>query len=137
MPAISKHLFPVLVIATSLTGAMPARATDRAEARLAKVLEGRKAGRPVDCVSFNRIQSTEIIDGTAIIYRTGGGRIYVNRPNIGADALRDDDVMVTRTPLSQLCRLDTVQLFDRGAHFERGFVGLGAFVPYEKAAAAR
>jgi hypothetical protein len=102
--------------------------------KLAKALDGRVAGKPVSCISLNDIRSSEIIDRTAIVSRTGGGRLYVNTPQIGQTSLDDDDILVTKTSGSQLCRLDTVRLFDRGARFETGFVALGDFVPYIKAA---
>lgn len=136
MHAFSKHLAAIFLLAPGIAGAAPP-AESRAEARLAKALEGRQAGRPVDCISFHSIRSTEIIDGAAILYRTWGNKLYVNRPNIAADQLRSDDIMVTKTSLSQLCRLDTVQLFERAGHFWTGFVGLGEFVPYEKVGAPR
>ena len=59
----------------------------------------------------------------------------MNTPRIGQTSLDDDDILVTKTWGSQLCSLDTVRLFDRGARFETGFVGLGEFVPYTKVAA--
>jgi hypothetical protein len=103
------------------------------EARLAKLLDGRVAGQPVNCISLATIRSSQVIDGQAIIYRTGASTFYVNRPRIGADALDDDSILVTRTPTSSLCSLDTVQLVDRASRIPRGFVGLGEFVPYRRA----
>jgi len=116
-------------------GAMAAdKAADRAaagEAKLAKALEGRVAGKPVTCIPLRNIDSSQIIDGTAILYKVGG-TIYVNRPRIGAESLRWDPVLVTDTHSSQLCSIDTVKLLDRTSHFYQGFVGLGEFVPYSK-----
>jgi hypothetical protein len=108
-------------------------ATPRGEARLAKALEGRVAGKPVNCLSLHDIRSSEIIDGTAIVYRTGANKLYVNRPSIGRESLDDDDILVTRTYGSQLCSIDTVRLLDRTSRFYSGFVGLGEFVPYTRA----
>ncbi|SFR78684.1 hypothetical protein [Sphingomonas jatrophae] len=105
------------------------------EDKLAKALEGRVAGEPVNCIPFTSARSSQIIDGQAIIYKSGaGGTIYVNRPRIGADQLDDDDILVTSTSLSQLCSLDTIQLVDRASRFPRGFVGLDKFVPYKRVA---
>ena len=80
------------------------------------------------------VQDSQVIDGTAIVYRVGG-RLYVNRPEIGADSLDNDDILVTRTTTDQLCRIDTVRLIDRTSRIPRGFVGLGDFVPYTKPSA--
>jgi hypothetical protein len=93
--------------------------------------DGRVAGKPVDCIDMQRIDGTEIVDGTAIVYRDGS-RIYVNRPAMGRQSLRDDDILLTHTWSSQLCNIDTVRLLDRVSRFEHGFVGLGKFVPYTK-----
>jgi len=125
----------VALIATGPALAGPRE--DRAaagEAKLAKALEGRQAGDPVDCIPLNQVQSTTIIDGTAIIYRIGG-RLYVNRPT-NADTLRRDDVLVTNLTTSQLCSIDIVRTFDQGTHFPRGFVSLGKFVPYSRVTTA-
>ena len=137
-------------IATILTGigltgialavAMPATAakTDYkaiGEAKLSKTLAGRVAGTPVRCINLRDIRSTTIIDRTAILYEVGN-KIYVNRPDNGASSLDDDDILVTRTSMSQLCDVDTVHLVDRAGRFPRGFVFLGKFVPYSKPAKA-
>lgn len=111
-------------------GAVQARERLTPEAQLAKALEGRVAGEPVDCISLTRSNSTQVIPGTAIIYREGG-TLYVNRPKSGAP--RDDrDIMVTRTFTSQLCSSDTIQLQDRDTHAMTGIVFLGQFVPYRR-----
>jgi hypothetical protein len=126
-------------IAGALIVAMPAAAApSRAEAgqaTLAKALEGRTAGTPVNCITLRNIRSTTIIDRTAIIYDMGG-TLYVNTPEGGASSLDSDDILFTKTYGSQLCDLDVVRLVDRNGNFPRGFVNLGKFVPYTKAKAA-
>ncbi|PAX06730.1 hypothetical protein [Sphingomonas lenta] len=125
-----KKLLSTLVAAAVLSA--PAAAAPRdPEAELAEALRGRVAGEPVSCIPL-RQASSEIIDGTAILYRVGD-TIYVNRPRGGAETLRRDDVLVTRTFDSRLCRPEIVTLVDRFSRFQRGFVGLGDFVPYRRA----
>lgn len=102
------------------------------EEKLAKMLEGRVAGEPVDCISLHQTRNARIIDKTAIVYDSGS-TIYVNRP-VNADKLDDNDVMVTKLHTSQLCSIDTVHLHDRTGHWWSGFVGLDQFVPYRKVA---
>lgn len=102
------------------------------EARLQEALKGRVAGAPVSCIPLRETTSTEIIDGAAILYRVGG-TVYVNRPRGGAESLRQDDVLVTRTYGSRLCRPEIVNLVDRASRGLRGFVSLGDFVPYRRA----
>jgi hypothetical protein len=130
MSRLAKTAFPAALAAfpTSVS-AHPASLSP--EARLDKLLDGRVAGKPVSCINLRDIQSSEIIDGTAIVYRIGK-RLYVNHPRGGAYQLDRDDILVTKTIGSQLCRIDTVRLIDRTSHFPSGFVSLGDFVPYTR-----
>jgi hypothetical protein len=100
--------------------------------RLDKLLEGRVAGKPVDCLSSIDTRDVEVIDKTAIVYSTGN-TIYVNRTTNPA-SLDSDDVLVTKIWGSGPCKLDTIQLHDRSMGSWRGFVGLEQFVPYRKVA---
>ena len=131
------RLFSSLIIGTALLTAGTAvlaadKDNSKNEAKLAKVLGDRVAGTPVDCIQQYEIRSTQIIDRTAIVYDVGGGKLYVNRPSIGAESLDDDDILVSKTHSSQLCSIDTIDLIDRGSHMRSGFVGLGKFVPYSR-----
>ncbi len=119
----------------ALASATPALANDgnSPDAELAKLLEGRVAGEPVNCISLNSVTSSTVIEGKAIVYQIGT-KLYVNEPRSGADRLDDDDVLLTRNYGSQLCRIDSVQLIDRNSRFVRGFVVLDRFVPYTKIA---
>lgn len=103
----------------------------KGEAELAKMLEGRVAGKPVKCLSNTTLDNSTIIDGTAIVYRSGS-KLYVNRPRSGADQLDDDDILLTKLYGSQLCNVDKVDLIDRSSRMWSGFVLLGDFVPYQK-----
>jgi len=129
-----RSLVPVLIAATALA-ATPTVAKEKLapEAQLAKLLEGRTAGEPQDCITLSSVSDSQVIDKTAIVYRIGG-TLWVNRPTTGAESLNDDVVLVTKLPTGRLCSIDTVELHDRTSHFYRGFVGLGKFVPYRRAA---
>jgi hypothetical protein len=113
--------------------AADARTRLTGEQQLAKLLEGRVAGTPVDCIYMPTVGSSTVIDKTAIVYNSGR-TVYVQRPKVGAESLDSDDILVTEMHSSQLCSIDTVQLHDRNGHFWRGFVGLDKFVPYAKPA---
>ncbi|HLL59849.1 MAG TPA: hypothetical protein VK391_08185, partial [Allosphingosinicella sp.] len=101
------------------------------EARLARALEGRVAGEPVNCISLRNIRSSQIIDDTAILY-DAGRTIYVNRPREGRRSLNRHDVLVTKTFSSQLCSIDVVHLYDSASRFQTGVVFLDEFVPYRR-----
>ena len=133
-----KTIATVLAAATalSLSVAVDAKPRVSGEEKLAKLLEGRVAGEPTDCIYLPRVRSSRIISDTAIVY-DAGSIIYVNRPRAGANGLDDDDVMVTEFHGggSSLCSIDVVRLHDRSTLFYNGFVSLGDFVPYRKVAA--
>ena len=128
-----RHLIPALLAAAAIAAAPAAAAREKLapEDRLAKLLEGRVAGEPQDCISLSTARSSQIIDKTAIVYRVGS-TLWVNRPKGGAESLDDDDILVTRTTGSQLCSIDAIELRDRTSHFYTGFVSLGEFVPYRR-----
>ena len=113
-----------------LGGAAQAKPQDH-EAELARALQGRVAGEPVQCIDLHRVRNSRIIPGTAIIY-DAGGVVYVTRPDNGADQLNQWDTMVTRTSTSQRCNVDTVTMIDRGSNSFTGVVFLGEFVPYRR-----
>lgn len=114
--------------------ALQAKPKMTGEERLAKILEGRVAGEPVNCIPLHRTRNTQIIDKTAIVY-DAGSVIYVNRPE-NANQLDDNDVMVHRTSLSQLCNVDIVSTRENTHWFYTGSIALGEFVPYRKVAHA-
>lgn len=132
MRILSSLLLGAVLIGMGAAAPATPRDNSRGEAKLAKAIEGRTAGKPVSCISMHNITSSEVIDGTAILYRVGR-TVYVNTPRVGQSSLDSDDIMVSKTWGSQLCSLDTIRMIDRSSRFQTGFVGLGEFVPYVKA----
>ncbi len=122
-----------LVAAALLVAAGSAQAADRSpEAELARAVEGRVAGPPVDCIELRDIRSSRIIDRTAIVYEVSRGTHYINRPESGASSLRSGLTLVTDTHSPRLCSVDIVRLYDPTAGMQMGSIGLGKFVPYRK-----
>lgn len=118
-----------LICGAASAGAKP-RLTGEQE--LAKMLEGREAGKPSSCIRLYDAQNSTVIDKTALVYRSGT-TIWVNRPN-NAEDVDSDDILVTYPTGGDFCRLDRVQTVDRTGHFVTGFLMLGDFVPYRKVA---
>lgn len=131
-----KRIVFALTTAAALLSAPALQAGTRlsGEEKLAKLLEGRVAGEPVDCINTYNTRSARIIDKTAIVYEQGS-TIYVNRTT-NPRTLDDGDVMVTKLHSSRLCNVDTVHLRDQSHFMPSGFVGLDTFVPYRKATQA-
>lgn len=129
----------LLFLAAAVAAIAPAQARSpdpgKGERELAKALDGRVAGEPVDCINLHQVRSSRIINRTAIVY-DAGGTLYVNRPRAGASSLKDWDIMVTRPFGSRLCRVDTVQMVSPGSRMLSGIVFLGDFVPYKRVRSA-
>ncbi len=125
-----RKLLPLIAASMLLGGAAQAAPVDR-EAELARALGNRVAGEPVSCIDLHRVTSSQVINGTAILYRSGS-TIYVNWPVNGADSLNRRDTMVNRLPSTRLCNVDTVTMIDQVSGTFRGVVFLGDFVPYRR-----
>lgn len=131
-----RPLIPAILAAAALAATPAASAREKLapEAQLAKLLDGRVAGEPTDCIQLSNVTNSQVIDKTAIVYRIGS-TLWVNHPEGGADSLDDDDILVTKLTTGQLCSIDTVELRDRSSRMYSGFVSLGKFVPYRRAKA--
>ena len=108
-----RTLIPAILAAAAMLAAPAAFApgafakdTRTPEQQLEKLLEGRVAGTPQDCINLAAAGSSQVIDKTAIVYRVGN-TLWVNRPRGGADQLNDDDILVTKTTSPLLCSIDT------------------------------
>jgi hypothetical protein len=115
------------------TGDVEAEAAEmtKGEKRLAKLLEDRVAGEPVDCIRVVPSQPMQAIDGTAYVYGRGN-TIYVQR-TASPETIDDDDILVSRRfRASELCRLDVMTTVDRFNGFFTGAVFLEDFVPYTR-----
>lgn len=128
--------FLLLLAGSALLGSAAQAAPRDPEAELARAIEGRVAGEPVDCIDLHRVRGTQIITDTAIVY-DAGSTVYVNRPRSGADSLDRWDTLVTRLYSNRLCSIDTVRLYDTASHMTTGVVFLGDFVPYRRVQTGR
>lgn len=124
-----RFAIPMLAaLAVASTPALAERQTG--QERLDKLLEGRVAGEPTDCVPHRPSARLYIIDKTAVIYDTGS-TIYVNYTQ-DPEALDDDDYMVVRDPSPSLCRTTQITTRDRTGNFFSGAIFLTDFIPYKR-----
>jgi hypothetical protein len=147
LSAPSRPLFAGLAAALALAVTVPAIAQDagqpdveaktetapmtKGEKRLAKLLEGRVAGKPVRCIRTFPNMPMETIDGTAYVYGRGN-TIYVQRTR-DPKAIDGSDILVTRRfSSSDLCRLDVMNTVDQTRGFFTGTVFFEDFVPYTR-----
>ncbi len=122
-----------MVAAAAIAADQPARAdkyTEKNEAKLAQMLQGRTAGTPVSCIPAPQSRKLEVIEGVALVY-DAGDTIYVARPT-DPQMLKRDDIMVIERFSSQLCNTDVVRTIDRVGGYMTGVIFLKQFVPYKK-----
>ena len=101
------------------------------ELRLAKLLKGRVAGKPVACIRSLGNQRMQTIPGTAFVYGAGE-TIWVQR-TANPEQIDDRDALVTnRFTGTQLCRFDVMTTIDRVNGFFTGAVFFEDFVPYTR-----
>ncbi len=123
------------LLATSSAQAADINAAKGAE-KLAKLLEGRTAGAPVDCIETRKIITTEIFTGTAIVYRLRGSQtLYVNTPTVGAETLSSSIQLQTQGSPTLCASAPLLGMDNGGRGAGPGFNGgvtLGSFIPYDK-----
>lgn len=132
-----RHKVWAVMAAMGALAASGARAENvKGEATLAKMLEGRTVLAGVNCLDTRKIITTQIINGTAIVYRLRGSpTLYVNRPTAGLDSLNANNALVVGdTPT--LCEGNNLFVGDNGGHGAAagytGSVRLGEFIPWAK-----
>lgn len=120
------------VSALAVTGAADAKSRISGEAKLAKMLDGRVAGQPTDCIRTWTRNDMRTIDGTAYVFGHGDV-IYVNRTQ-HPRSIDENNTLVVRSTATgtQLCRTDQITTFDNGGQFYTGNVFLADFIPYRR-----
>jgi hypothetical protein len=134
MRAIAKLVTGAAIALAATAAAASGSATPNAkgEARLAHMLEGRTAGKPVSCINTARTNQMQVIDGVAVVY-DAGKTIYVARPTDPRMLGRNDALVIDRFSPSRLCVQEAMKTVDRYDGFHTGVVFLQDFVPYTKA----
>lgn len=109
-----------------------AREPAKGEARLARMLEGRVAGEPQNCIFNLPTDQMTTIDKTAYVFGRGN-TIYVQRTS-RPENIDDRDTLVTRRfgGGRQLCRQDIATTIDPLTQFFTGAVMFEDFVPYAR-----
>ena len=119
-------------LALAASAATASRTSEAGEARLARMLEGRTAGKPVSCIdTLGSSTKMQVIDEVALVY-DAGKTIYVARPADPNMLRRNDAVVMDRFSPSRLCVQDVMRTIDRYDGFTTGALFLQDFVPYTK-----
>ena len=115
-----------------LAATADARPRETGEQQLARLLNGRVAEQPVECIRTWPNGESNTIDRTAIVFGSGN-IIYVNRTR-DPGSIDDNDALLIRKfgDGTRLCRTDIVTTFDPVSKFYTGNVFLTEFVPYRR-----
>lgn len=118
----------------ALAAAAPAASADRTkdEQALASATAGRTAGKPLTCFQRTRSQSDFQAAGRSLIFRISPRLNYVNELTPGCDGGGPRRTYVLRSPSSQYCEGDIVEMVDPLNGATLGSCTLGKFVPYER-----
>ncbi|WP_132909736.1 hypothetical protein [Sphingomonas sp. BK235] len=112
-------------------GAIAAAPRDRSpEAEYQRLIAGKTAGKPQDCIDTRFTNPQLSAAGTKLIYRVSNKLVYVSETGGGCENVRRGDTLVTRQFQTRLCRGDIAQTIDLPARIPSGSCALGAFVPY-------
>jgi hypothetical protein len=118
------------VVALTGTAASADSLTEKGEARLARMLEGRVAGEPASCISAFNSNRVQVIEHVGIVY-DNGGTIWVARAK-DPKVLGRWDVPIFQRYGSQLCTTDVLRTVDRSDGHFTGALFLHDFVPYTR-----
>ncbi|MES2339916.1 MAG: DUF6491 family protein [Pseudomonadota bacterium] len=102
----------------------------RVQAKLDRKLAGFTPGPTVECIRPNSGGVT--IFGDTLVYDDTGRRLYKTTTTGGCFGLKRDDIIVTRSFGSQICRGDIVRTVDRTSGFPSGACAFGPFVTYTR-----
>ena len=117
-------------LALTGTAASADSLTERGEAKLARMLDGRVAGEPRSCISAFDSNRIRVIEHVGIVY-DNGGTIWVARAT-HPEVLGPWDVPIIERHTSQLCTSDLIRTVDRNGGNFTGVVFLEDFVPYTR-----
>ena len=101
------------------------------EQRLQRMLEGRVAGEPQNCIRTRLNERLTVIDETAYVYGRGH-TIYVQRTQNPEDIDRRDTLVSRRFNATELCRQDVITTIDPVLGFFTGAVFFDDFIPYTR-----
>lgn len=120
-----------LVAACGQVDRTPVPLTEKQSAVLMKELDGKVAGKPVNCINDFNAYNTIRVSDDILLYRVSGRLVYKNNLRSSCHGLaRDNDIIVSEQFGGQKCRGDIIRLVDRTSGMPGGFCSLGDFVPY-------
>lgn len=118
------------------TEAQTPAAVSKGEAQLAKLLEGRTAGEPIECLPPVRAMQSRTIDQTALVYGRGS-TLYVQRTQSPRLLDRNTYLVSLLGQPNRFCRMDQFNVVDGMLGIPVGAVVFDKFIPYRQEKSSR
>lgn len=123
----------ILAASCAPVDSTPQPLTEKQSITLAKQLDGKVAGEPVNCISDYNATNMIRVSDNILLYRVSGNLVYQNNLRYSCPGLgRDNDIVVSEQFGGQKCRGDLIRLVDRTSGIQGPACSLGEFVPYRK-----
>lgn len=120
-----------LVAACGDVDSTPVPLTEKQSALLTKELNGKVAGKPVNCINDYDTSNLIRISDNMLLYRVSGRLVYQNNLRYSCPGIaRDTDIIVSEQFGGQKCRGDVIRLVDRNNGMTGPVCSLGEFTPY-------
>ena len=131
MHRIALPLMALGLLASCATGPEPeAKLTPKQAERLAKLLDGKEAGKPQSCVSATPNNRLTAISDDVLVMPVNRNLVYRNDLNGTCRGLARGDILVLELHGSQYCRGDMARVVSPVSGFMGAVCSLGDFVPY-------
>ncbi|MEO7654173.1 MAG: DUF6491 family protein [Sphingomicrobium sp.] len=111
----------------------PVRSADD-QAKYLKLIDGKVAGAPMNCLASYNANDMRVIDDQTIVFRDSGKRVYVANLNGSCNNLGQPGfALVTRQPGgSGMCSGDIATVVQTSSGITAGSCVIGSFTPYTK-----
>lgn len=122
------------VVASCMTPPPAGTGSNQAAERYQRLLAGKIAKPPVNCLPSYRADDMIVIDANTVAFRQSGSSVYVTHMQSGCSQLaRPGYALLTRQyGTNQLCRGDIAQVIDTFNRMTVGSCVFGDFTPYVK-----
>ena len=120
------------VLASCATTGQPEQRSPEAQRELARLLDGKVAGKPQSCLPTYRSQDMVVIDENTLLFRDGANRVWRTELSGPCNGLgRPGTALLTKSfGGTGLCRGEIAQIVDTSQGFTVGSCGIGDFTPY-------
>lgn len=121
-------------IAACTTAPEPVMRSAEKQAEYNRLIEGKVAGAPVDCLPRFDSNDMRVIDDQTAVFDSPGDRVYVTRFNGSCTNLGNAGyALVTKQyGTGRLCRGDIAQVVQTSTGLPTGSCVVGDFVPYTR-----